>query len=273
MIEPARVPIFILAGGLGTRLSEETQRKPKPMVEIGELPILVHLMKWYAAHGFDDFVVCAGYKAWELKSFFLNYRFRTSDLSIDLRRGSKDTQPRAVGGGTEHQWRVRVIDTGEHSMTGSRIARAYDAIRASDDFELFGVTYGDGLTDANLRDELAFHSSHGRIGTVLGVHPVARFGELDTDAQGMVRAFREKPQSTSDFINGGFFFFKPEFRRYLSDDPGCVLEQAPLETLARDGGLAMYRHSGFWQPMDTLRDKLYLEKLWDSGAAPWVPKP
>lgn len=264
-----KIPVFILAGGLGTRLSEETTLKPKPMVEIGEYPILIHIMRWYYSQGFDDFVICAGYRSWEIKNYFLNYEFRSNHLVIDHRQ-SGTTAPRSFGENqAQEKWRVRVIDTGLECMTGARVARAFDQIRGEDSFETFAVTYGDGVGDIDLRSELSFHEKHGRVGTVLGVRPSARFGELDTDVAGQVKKFSEKPQSTQGLINGGFFFFQKSFRDYLSTDPSCILEKAPLSGLAEDGELMMYPHEGFWQPMDTLRDKTQLEALWNSGQAPW----
>ncbi len=266
MENPANIPVMILAGGLGTRLSEETHLRPKPMIEIGDLPILLHIMRWYYSFGFNDFVICAGYRSWEIKQFFLNYDFRQNHLMIDHRETRQ--APAAPMGRNQEKWRVRVIDTGLDSMTGARVARAFDAIKG-EKFENFALTYGDGLCDVNLRNELAFHLKHGKIGTVLGVHPMARFGELDIGAGGEVKEFLEKPQSRQGYINGGFFFFQRGFRDYLSDDPSCILERKPLLSLAHDRGLMMCAHEGFWQPMDTLRDKNQLQEMWDSGKAPW----
>lgn len=265
----SNVPVFILAGGLGTRISEETALKPKPMIEIGGTPILVHIMRWYYRHGFNDFVICAGYRAWEIKNYFLNYEFRASHLEIDHR--NNENQPAKSFGKniSQEQWRVRVIDTGENCMTGGRIARALDEVQGNTAFENFAVTYGDGLCDVNLGDELAFHERHGQIGTILGVAPMARFGELDIDPQGKVAHFAEKPQSRQGLINGGFFFFKRSFKSYLSTNADCILEKAPLMKLAEDSQLMNFAYKGFWQPMDTLRDKTQLEEMWASGKAPW----
>jgi len=263
------IPVFILAGGLGTRLSEETVLKPKPMVEVGEIPMLLHIMKSYYAHGFDDFVICAGYRAWLIKEFFLNYNFHCNHIEIDHREDPK-REPEIIGkNSSQEKWRVRVIDTGLEAMTGARIARAHDVVWAKEPFEAFAVTYGDGVSDVDLEAELNFHSEHKKIGTVLGVRPVARFGELETSAEGTVQGFLEKPKSKQGRINGGFFFFKNDFRKYLNTDDSCILERAPLENLAKDGQLSMYQHDGFWHPMDTLRDKNYLNELWMSGKAPW----
>jgi glucose-1-phosphate cytidylyltransferase len=270
-ISKDKIPVFILAGGLGTRLSEETSLKPKPMVEVGDIPILVHIMRYYYSFGFNDFVVCAGYRSWDIKQYFLNYEFRKSHLEIDHRR-SLDQRPTGFGeNGSQEKWRVRVIDTGVDTMTGGRIARAFDEVARTDSFSHFAVTYGDGVCDVNLDDELGFHMKHGKIGTVLGVHPSARFGELEV-SNDRVESFQEKPQSKQGLINGGFFFFNREFRKYLGKEDGMVLEQSPLAGLARDGQLMMYKHMGFWQPMDTLRDKNQLQALWDSRKAPWAPK-
>lgn len=272
MEKKQNIPVFILAGGLGTRISEETQLKPKPMVEIGEVPILVHIMRWYYAHGFDDFVICGGYRCWEIKQYFLDYLFRLNHLVIDHRESTHAPATALGMNGGQEKWRVRVIDTGLDCMTGGRIARAVDIASQEEDFSTFAVTYGDGVCDVNLREELAFHRSHGKKATVLGVVPSARFGELEVNAQGKVEGFLEKPESKQGLVNGGFFFFEKGFRKYLSDDGSCVLERAPLEKIAGDGELMMFRHDRFWQPMDTLRDKNYLQGLWDSGKAAWRPE-
>ncbi len=269
------VPVFILAGGLGTRLSEETQLKPKPMVEIGEIPILVHLMRSYYAYGFNDFVICAGYRSWEIKQYFLNYEYRHRHLNIDHRENfdlkprSLDSRNRLSDVGLE-KWRVRVIDTGLESQTGARVARALDEVLATDTIEDFAVTYGDGLTDADLDHEFRFHKEHGLIGTVMGVRPTARFGDIQVEKDKRVTAFLEKHQSETDLINGGFFFFRKEFKNYLSADPKTILERAPILKLTEDRQLKLYEHFGFWHPMDTLREKTYLQSLWESGKAPWV---
>jgi glucose-1-phosphate cytidylyltransferase len=263
------VPVFILAGGLGTRLSEETQIKPKPMVEIGDLPILVHIMRWYYSFGFNDFVICAGYRSWEIKSFFLNYEFRQNHLTIDHRTYA-NALPVSFGENTgQENWRVRVVDTGADCMTGGRVARALEMVSATDQFDDFAVTYGDGLCDVNLTKELEFHRSHHKLSTVLGVHPMARFGELEVQPDGRVSGFLEKPQSKQGLINGGFFFFKRGFSKYLSTDSDCILERVPLSSVAKEGELMIYKHDGFWQPMDTLRDKTHLQQLWETGKAPW----
>jgi glucose-1-phosphate cytidylyltransferase len=271
VINNLNVPVFILAGGAGTRLSEETSLKPKPMVTIGEYPILLHIMRWYYAHGFNDFVICAGYRAWDIKEFFLSYEFRQNDFAID-HRISTNAGPAVFNRNTRQEnWRVLVIDTGRDTMTGGRVARALDEVGDSIAFTEFALTYGDGVSNVNLTQELEFHRQHKRIGTVLGVPPPARFGELGVDESDLVQGFVEKPEDRQGLVNGGFFFFSGEFRRYLSTDESCILEQKPLADLAHDGGLMVHRHSGFWQPMDTLRDRNFLQSIWESGKAPWLP--
>ncbi len=263
----ASVPIFILAGGLGTRLSEETSLKPKPMVEIGGIPILIHIMRSYYSHGFNDFVICGGYRLFEIKKFIFNYSLYNNNFEID-RRGDCEIVGSLKNGQNDERWRIRLLDTGADAMTGARVARAYDLIQGDAAFDCFGVTYGDGLTDANLEAELKFHQSHQFTGTVLGVKDPSRFGSLQV-AGDSVLSFREKPP-TQDYINGGFFFFKSEFRKYLNEESDCILERAPLFTLAKDGQLKTFKHEGFWHPMDTLRDKNHLEELWNTKNAPWV---
>ena len=268
----AKVPVFILAGGLCSRISEETQLKPKPMVEIAEYPILLHLMKYYYQHGFNDFVICAGYKSWSIKEYFLNYQFRCNSIEIDHRKTIHEPAVSFQSNDAQENWRVRVIDTGLNSMTGARIARAFDLVSQVEDFSDFAVTYGDGLSDVDLTKEFNFHETHSRIGTVLGVKPTARFGELEVSTDKVVQGFLEKPESKQAIINGGFFFFKKEFRKYLSTQEECILERIPLEKLSENKELMLYQHSGFWHPMDTLRDRNYLNDLWDSGKAPWAAK-
>jgi len=256
------IPIFILAGGLGTRLKEETEFRPKPMVPVGGLPIIYHIMRLYARHGFRRFVVCTGFKSEVIKEYFLNYSALNSDFTVDIRTGKTTVHS------VEHDndWQVTVAYTGELTMTGGRIGRA--AKKYLGDAENFGVTYGDGLTDADLTAEYEFHLNHGKIGTVLGVNPPSRFGELKLDGD-MVAEFAEKPEFTNDWINGGFFFFRREFLQYLSEDENLILERTPLIHLARDKQLMLYKHRDFWQCMDTQRDREQLEKLWATGQAPW----
>lgn len=272
MSELSNVPVFILAGGLGTRISEETTLRPKPMIEIGDTPILVHIMRWYHSFGFNDFVICAGYKSWEIKDYFLTYQFRQNDLCIDHRKNNHEA-PRYEGEGVGHEkWRVRVIDTGLETMTGGRLAIAYDRVKATTNFDHFAVTYGDGLTNVDLSKEFKFHLEHGRTATMLGVSPISRFGEIDRDEKGVVNHFIEKPDEKLALINGGFFLFKKEFRNYLEPRKDLILERAPLEKLTKDKQLVAYEHRGFWQCMDTLRDKMHLQSMWDSGKAPWKPE-
>lgn len=264
----AQVPVFILAGGLGTRLSEETHLKPKPMIEIGDIPILLHIMRHYYAFGFNDFVICAGYRSWDIKDYFLNYRIRQNHLIID-HRDEIGNQPKSIGSDLgQERWRVRVFDTGLNSMTGARLARACELI-SQEGFEDFALTYGDGLCNVNLADEYKFHKNHGRIGTVLGVKPISRFGEMGIGSEGKVLDFLEKPASKMGLINGGFFFFKRNFLKYVSSKSDCVLERSPLEKLVEEGELFTFEHQGFWQCMDTLRDKTQLQEMWDKGNAPW----
>lgn len=256
------VPVFVLCGGLGTRFREQTEFRPKPMIEIGNRPIVWHIMRTYASHGFKRFVLCLGYKAEVIKQYFLHYASLASDFSVDL--ASNEVTTHSVDHGED--WSVTLAYTGETAMTGARVARA--AKRYLGDATNFAVTYGDGVTDADLTSEFAFHQQHGRFGTVLGVNPPSRFGEIQLDGD-EVKQFEEKPEFDENWINGGFFFFRRDFLEYLSDDDSCVLERAPLVRLAEDGQLSMYRHGGFWQCMDTQRDHDTLNKMWDRGEAPW----
>lgn len=250
----------ILCGGLGTRLSEETQVKPKPMVEIGGRPILWHIMKIYERHGFNDFVLALGYKGEVIKDYFLNYHARLSDLTVHLKNGRIDyTNP------TAEDWRVSLSDTGANTMTGGRLLRLKGHLQSGGTFML---TYGDGVSDVDLTALLAFHRSHGKLATVTAVRPSARFGGMHID-DGVVHNFKEKPQSGEGWINGGFFVFEPGVFDYLGDD-STVLEQAPLENLVRDGQLMAYEHQGYWQCMDTIRDRDALQALWENRAAPWM---
>lgn len=249
----------ILAGGLGTRLSEETSLKPKPMVEIGGKPILWHIMKQYSAHGVKDFIICCGYKGYVIKEYFANYFLHMSDITFDMKNNEmKVHQKRA------EPWTVTLVDTGEHSMTGGRLARVADYIK---DEEAFCFTYGDGVADIDIAKTIEFHKLHGKKATLTATFPPGRFGALDITA-GTVNSFEEKPRGDGAMINGGFFVLSPEVLKLIDGD-GCTWEQAPLKTLAAENELMAYEHNGFWQPMDTLRDKVYLEKLWQEGNAPW----
>jgi glucose-1-phosphate cytidylyltransferase len=257
------VPVFVLCGGLGTRLREETEVRPKPMVPIGSRPILWHIMRSYARHGFRRFVLCLGYKAEVIKSYFLNYASMNSDFTVELK--TNDLAVHSID--HDQDWQVTLADTGELTMTGARVARAAEKYLGG--APRFAVTYGDGVTDANLAEELEFHLAQGRIGTVLGVNPPSRFGELKVEGA-CVQEFSEKPDFADSWINGGYFFFQREFLPYLSKEEGCVLEREPLIRLARDGQLGIHRHRGYWACMDTQRDREQLEKLWASGKAPWA---
>ena len=262
-ITPSQVPVFLLCGGLGTRLKEETELLPKPMVPIGSRPILWHIMHTYAYYGFKEFVLCLGYKVDVVKAYFLNYAYMNSDFTVELK--SNTVTVHSVG--HNQDWQVTLADTGEQTMTGARVAQA--AEKYLGDAEHFAVSYGDGLTDAHLHEELAFHLVHRKIGTVLGVSPPSRFGQIVLDGDDVSR-FEEKPEFTGDWINGGYFFFRRQFVPYLSKDDSCVLEREPLVRLAKDRQLAMYKHHGFWACMDTQRDLEDLNSKWASGSAPWA---
>jgi glucose-1-phosphate cytidylyltransferase len=261
-LDVSKLPVFILCGGLGTRLREETELRPKPMVPIGGHPILWHIMRSYSHHGFKNFILCLGYKAEVIKSYFLNYPTMNSDFTVELNTNIVTVHK------IEHEqdWTVTLADTGAVTMTGARVARA--AAKYLGDAPNFAVTYGDGVTDANLFEELQSHVKHGKIATVLGVNPPSRFGELKLENDEVVE-FAEKPDLSNSWINGGYFFFRRNILNYLSSDDGCVLERDPLVHLARDRQLNIIKHRGFWYAMDTQRDREYLEELWKSGVAPW----
>ncbi len=249
----------ILCGGLGTRLSEETQVKPKPMVDVGGRPILWHVMKTYEKHGFYDFVLALGYKGDVIKDYFLNYHARLSDVLVHLKNGKVD-----YNNPTSEDWRVSLIDTGAETMTGGRLLRLKKYLQNDGTFML---TYGDGVSNVNITELLKFHRSHGRVATVTAVRPPVRFGELSID-DNKVSNFQEKPQAGEGWINGGFFVFEPSIFDYIEGDI-TMLEREPLESLAQEGELMAYHHPDFWQCMDTLRDKSTLEKLWFKNMAPW----
>nr|WP_256490019.1 glucose-1-phosphate cytidylyltransferase [Ideonella oryzae] len=248
-----------MAGGLGTRLSEETSVRPKPMVEIGGKPILWHILKMYSRHGVNDFVICCGYKGYVIKEYFANYFLHMSDITFDMRNNHMEVHQKRA-----EPWTVTLVDTGENSMTGGRLRRVADYIR---DEEAFCFTYGDGVSDVDIGASIAFHKRHGKAATVTATFPPGRFGALELQ-QGKVLSFQEKPKGDGAMINGGFFVLSPKVLGYLDDD-ATIWEQQPLQRLAADGELMAYEHQGFWQPMDTLRDKIYLEELWASDKAPW----
>jgi glucose-1-phosphate cytidylyltransferase len=249
----------ILAGGLGTRLSEETVMRPKPMVEIGGKPILWHIMKIYSHHEINDFVICCGYKGYLIKEFFANYCLHVSDVTFDLKSNSMYMHQERV-----EPWKVTLVDTGDESMTGGRLGRVAKYLENE---RAFCLTYGDGVSDVDIGATIRFHKQHGKLATVTSVVPPARFGALHTKGQAVIR-FKEKPEGNDTKINGGFFVLSPKVLNYLEGD-STIWEQQPLVKLAEEGELMAYEHRGFWQPMDTLRDKHYLEELWGRKRAPW----
>ena len=251
--------VVLLAGGFGTRISEESHLRPKPMIEIGEKPILWHIMKYYSQFGFHEFVICLGYKQYGVKEFFADYFLHTSDVTFDLANNKME-----VHNNYSEPWKVTLVDTGLNTMTGGRVKR----IRPYVEGETFMLTYGDGVADVDLNALAEFHKNHGKIATLTSVNMGQRFGVLDLDDNGQIQSFREKNDDDGAMINGGFMVFEPGIFDYLQDDT-TVLEKAPLENLAKDGQLMAYRHSGFWKCMDTQRDKQQLEAMWQSGNAPW----
>lgn len=249
----------ILAGGLGTRLSEETATRPKPMVEVGGRPILWHILKMYAHHGINDFVICCGYKGYVLKEYFANYFLHMSDVTFDMRSNRMEVHHKRA-----EPWNVTLVDTGENSMTGGRLKRVAQYVKLD---EAFCFTYGDGVSDVDIGATIDFHRAHGKSATLTGTYPAARFGALETEGNRVLR-FKEKPRGEGGMINGGFFVLKPQVIDLIDGD-ATIWEQEPLNTLAARGELMAYEHDGFWQPMDTLRDKQLLDDLWASGKAPW----
>lgn len=249
----------ILAGGLGTRISEETHVKPKPMIHIGGKPILWHIMKMYSAHGINEFVICCGYKGYVIKEYFANYFLHMSDVTFDMVNNKMQVHEQNA-----EPWKVTLVDTGEDTLTGGRLKRVYEHIK---DEEAFCFTYGDGLSDVDIKSSIEFHRSHGRLATVTAVLPPGRFGSLQRDGD-LVSGFVEKPRGDSGWINGGFFVLSPQVIELIDGDL-TSWEQKPMATLASKGELGAYEHNGFWQPMDTLREKNLLEDLWLSGDAPW----
>jgi len=249
----------ILAGGLGTRLSEETSLKPKPMVEIGGKPILWHIMKQYSAHGINDFIICCGYKGYVIKEYFANYFLHMSDVSFNMVDNKMEVHHKRA-----EPWSVTLVDTGDGSMTGGRLKRVADHLINED---AFCFTYGDGVGDIDITKSIEFHKSHGKKATLTASFPPGRFGALDISA-GKVNSFKEKPQGDGAMINAGFFVLSPDVLELIDSD-SCTWEQEPLNSLAENGELMAFEHNGFWQPMDTLRDKVLLEELWQEGKAPW----
>jgi glucose-1-phosphate cytidylyltransferase len=249
----------ILAGGLGTRISEETGTKPKPMVEIGGKPILWHIMKIYSAHGVNDFVICCGYKGYQIKEYFANYFLYMSDVTFDMSKNTMEVHQRSA-----EPWRVTLVDTGETTMTGGRLKRVAEHLQGED---AFCLTYGDGVSSVNITELIAFHKAQKVKATLTATLPPGRFGALQFDGN-KVSQFMEKPKGDGSMINGGFFVLSSNVLQYLKGDE-TIWERTPLETLANEGQLAAFQHTGFWQPMDTLRDKVLLEELWASGKAPW----
>lgn len=250
----------ILAGGLGTRIAEETHLKPKPMVEIGGKPILWHIMKLYSVHGVNDFVICCGYKGYVIKEYFANYFLHTSDVTFDMRDNRMEVHERKA-----EPWRVTLVDTGESTLTGGRLKRVASHIEGS---ETFCFTYGDGVSDVDIASSIAFHKSHGKLATVTAVRPPGRYGALECSEGGRVSSFVEKPRGDGGLINGGFFVLSPGVLDLIDGDQ-TSWEGEPLTRLARMGQMMAFEHAGFWQPMDTLRDKNHLEELWAAGKAPW----
>ena len=252
------IKAVILAGGKGTRITEESVFRPKPMIEIGTRPILWHIMKMYSAHGVNDFVICCGYKGYMIKEYFANYFLHNADITFDMARNAMEVHQKYA-----EPWRVTVVDTGLETMTGGRLRRIADYIDGT-----FCLTYGDGVSNVDIADLIAFHRKHGKLATLTAVLPPGRYGSLVMGDTGQVAAFEEKPHGGDGWINGGFFVLETEVLKLLSGDD-TVWEREPLQGIARDGQLMAYRHDGFWQCMDHLRDKIVLETLWENGTAPW----
>jgi glucose-1-phosphate cytidylyltransferase len=251
--------VVLLAGGMGTRLSEETVVRPKPMVEIGGKPILWHIMKMYSHYGFNDFIICLGYKGYMIKEYFANYFLHTSDVTFDILHNQMEVHQKYA-----EPWKVTLVDTGDHTMTGGRVKRIQTYVNG----EPFLLTYGDGVADLNIAQLVAFHQAHRKHVTVTATQPIGRFGALTLERDNIVKSFMEKPIGDGGWINGGFFVMQPEVFRYITDD-STTLERDPMEKLAGEGELIAFKHYGFWQAMDTLRDKNHLEDLWASNKAPW----
>lgn len=253
--------VVILAGGFGSRISEESQYKPKPMIELGGMPILLHIMKLYSTYGFNEFVICAGYKQHVIKEYFADYFLHTSDITFDFTNGRNDV---IVHHNASEPWKVTVVDTGLNTMTGGRVKRIRDYVGN----EPFLLTYGDGVSDLNIAELVKFHQSHGKTVTISAYNAGQRFGVLDIDPKDQIHEFREKTQGDGNMINIGFMVCQPEIFNYIEGD-STVFEKSPLATVAKDGQLMAYKHEGFWQCMDTVREKEQLEKMWATGEAPW----
>jgi glucose-1-phosphate cytidylyltransferase len=251
--------VVILAGGFGTRISEESHVKPKPMIEIGGKPILWHIMKIYSHYGYQDFIICLGYKGYIIKEYFSNYFLHTSNVTFDMKQNTMEIHERYA-----EPWKVTLIDTGAETMTGGRIKRVARYIGD----ETFMMTYGDGVSNVNITDLVAYHKNNGKAATVTATQPSGRFGALSIKTGELVDSFQEKPSGDGSWINGGFFVLEPHVLSKISGDT-TIFEKEPMESLAQSGQLVAYKHSGFWQPMDTLRDKTHLEELWNTGKAPW----
>ena len=251
----------ILAGGLGTRISEETDHKPKPMIEIGGRPVLWHILKMYSSYGINEFIICCGYKGYVVKEYFANYFLHMSDVTFDMNENNMIVHKQYAD-----PWKVTVVDTGELTMTGSRIKKIKEYVK---DEEAFCLTYGDGVSDVNLNSLIDFHKNHGKLATLISVFSPARFGALSINDENLIESFEEKPKGDGGMINGGFFVLSPKVIDYIDHDTNEIWEKKPLEDLASANELVAYRHEGFWQPMDTLRDKNFLENLWSNNKAPW----
>ena len=252
--------VLILAGGFGTRLSEETDIKPKPMVEVGEKPILWHIMKTYSHYGVNEFVILLGYKGYYIKEYFANYFLHQSDVTIDLSSGNME-----VHNNSSEPWKVTLLDTGLNAMTGARVKKAKDHIGN----EPFLLTYGDGVADIDVQETLEFHKQHGKLMTMTSAQPEGRFGALNISENNQVSVFKEKPKGDGSWINAGYFVCQPEVLNYIDDGDDVVFEQEPLKNLAKDGEIFTYKHHAFWKPMDSLKDKNDLNELWDKNKAPW----
>ncbi len=254
--------VVILAGGLGTRISEESHLKPKPMIEIGGNPILWHIMKYYSSFGYNDFIICCGYKGYVIKEFFADYYLHRSDITFDFSRNNE----MIIHNNVAEPWRVTIIDTGLNTQTGGRISRVRNFIGN----EPFMLTYGDGVSDVDINALVKYHNEKGKIATMTAIQPGGKFGVLDIDDENTINRFTEKGKEDGGWINGGFMVLEPKIFDYLTDDPNLIFEREPLETIAAEGQLTAFKHSGFWQCMDTLRDRVYLEKLIEAKQAPWM---